>query len=878
MRAQISGMETAVRNAEDGISMLQTAEGALSETHAILQRMRELAVQAANDTLTSEDRSYIQLEVDQLKDQIDRIASTTQFNKKRLLDGSSAGIWSSSNLSTKAYFRGSLREIDQFGQKSAFEGNYKITIKASGLGQGETNKTDIFKIKHPTVVINVGVNEAAGAKAVAVDNLPAGSYTLKTMTSGTGGTVLTVPASTASGAYGIPDVVHEAELTPVSETSATTGTITISLADGGSKTIEIPKGTGTAGVVLKVDVLKAIKDAGLDGLSVFYDNDANPTKVKLTSTKGAITITSNLTTALPAATLTTFNTAAAAEKVIKLEDKTTATNGLLQTAATASYTENNASILFEVTAVNTTARTVTLKATSNVLTTDGVVKNYVNDNIVLAEDAWIDLSESLGLGKTAVNSTTAADGTNGAFQMKLNKDQTGIFSVGSKFVYNVTALGKNTATDKNVVVEITGEQNQDWPYKWGDGNVVNDQDGTTTGDSLKFGLDAEKVKSKDINFRNFYLNEENGTVYEGNIIMTTNDNEMAAGNTLVTFDAAYIGQIATDDTKLRDLDKFWNTSGVFMLNEPKTITISQGDGKNTSFTVYATDTMADLRAKFNDAIANGLGQAQFAVSNANDFVTFVSEKNKEDTGLESVAGTFIIRSLIAGDAGKLTLSGDEDLINAFSLNVVQTAKENTFTASVYDAHSGRIIANNVKVSGNRLIGVIHPNVDVEFDPMAGLKVEWNEKLRNFTLTSTSQPYETVLHMVDNSTIFQVGANEGEDVAIDIGDMTSSSLGVNRIVVTSRDVAARSIGILDTAINMVSAQRAKLGAYQNSLEYTVSNLTTTTTNLTAAESRIRDADMAKEMMELVKLQILNQSGTAMLAQANQLPQSVLSLLG
>ena len=77
---------------------------------------------------------------------------------------------------------------------------------------------------------------------------------------------------------------------------------------------------------------------------------------------------------------------------------------------------------------------------------------------------------------------------------------------------------------------------------------------------------------------------------------------------------------------------------------------------------------------------------------------------------------------------------------------------------------------------------------------------------------------------------------------------------------------------------MSAQRAKLGAYQNSLEYTVSNLTTTTTNLTAAESRIRDADMAREMMELVKLQILNQSGTAMLAQANQLPQSVLSLLG
>ncbi|MBR0045233.1 MAG: flagellin, partial [Synergistaceae bacterium] len=75
----------------------------------------------------------------------------------------------------------------------------------------------------------------------------------------------------------------------------------------------------------------------------------------------------------------------------------------------------------------------------------------------------------------------------------------------------------------------------------------------------------------------------------------------------------------------------------------------------------------------------------------------------------------------------------------------------------------------------------------------------------------------------------------------------------------------------------SRQRAKIGAYQNALEWTSENLSTTSTTLTAAESRIRDADMAKEMMEFVKLQILNQSGTSMLAQANQLPQQVLSLL-
>ncbi|SFE64947.1 flagellin [Thermoanaerobacter thermohydrosulfuricus] len=88
MRGQINGLNQAIRNAQDGISLIQTAEGALNETHAILQRMRELVVQAANDTNTSVDRENIQKEIEQLKAEIDRIASTTQFNTRTLLDGS----------------------------------------------------------------------------------------------------------------------------------------------------------------------------------------------------------------------------------------------------------------------------------------------------------------------------------------------------------------------------------------------------------------------------------------------------------------------------------------------------------------------------------------------------------------------------------------------------------------------------------------------------------------------------------------------------------------------------------------------------------------------------------------------------------------------
>ena len=91
MRAQIRGLDQASTNAEDGISMIQTAEGALTETHSILQRMRELSVQSSNDTNVSTDRAAIQAEMDELTKEVDRIANTTEFNTQKLLDGSFSG-------------------------------------------------------------------------------------------------------------------------------------------------------------------------------------------------------------------------------------------------------------------------------------------------------------------------------------------------------------------------------------------------------------------------------------------------------------------------------------------------------------------------------------------------------------------------------------------------------------------------------------------------------------------------------------------------------------------------------------------------------------------------------------------------------------------
>jgi flagellin len=129
-----------------------------------------------------------------------------------------------------------------------------------------------------------------------------------------------------------------------------------------------------------------------------------------------------------------------------------------------------------------------------------------------------------------------------------------------------------------------------------------------------------------------------------------------------------------------------------------------------------------------------------------------------------------------------------------------------------------------------------------------------------------------------SATLQVGANAGQIITFSISAMDTSglSLGTN-IAVDTNAAASTAISALDKAIKLVSSQRSNLGALENRLDHTINNLTTSSENLTSAESRIRDVDMAKEMSEETKDSILAQAAQAMLAQANQQPQQVLQLL-
>ena len=144
--------------------------------------------------------------------------------------------------------------------------------------------------------------------------------------------------------------------------------------------------------------------------------------------------------------------------------------------------------------------------------------------------------------------------------------------------------------------------------------------------------------------------------------------------------------------------------------------------------------------------------------------------------------------------------------------------------------------------------------------------------------SSTTDYNGVKPIGSTSAItVQIGPTSVETLSIAAAKMDSGSLGVSAITVASVSDANSAITKINDAINTVSTHRAKLGASQNRLEHTINNLKTTNENMTAAESRIRDTDMAKEMAAFTKNNILNQAAQSMLSQANQQPQGVLSLL-
>lgn len=325
--------------------------------------------------------------------------------------------------------------------------------------------------------------------------------------------------------------------------------------------------------------------------------------------------------------------------------------------------------------------------------------------------------------------------------------------------------------------------------------------------------------------------------------------------------------------------------------------------KNASTDPQSKNAAAELVVKkINEAIDAAGGKVAH-VTGYSDGTNLVIESGSKGTASNVDPGTAGVLNAMTGAAAtgtagtsvyngtSITAATDADMmINGTLLKVtvpvttngttsMDTLATNMETAikTAVDAYNtstgktagqeGYLSAVTVKAEADGRLSITSENGPITFADRTGKTAISDLGLSNAQTDASS----------NGGVTFQIGANKGQSITFGVNDMRSAALGVSGVDISTTAGASNAITSLDKAISSVSSERAKLGAVQNRLEHTINNLNTSSENLTAAESRVRDVDMAKEMMEQTKNNILAQAAQAMLAQANQQPQGVLQLL-
>jgi flagellin len=226
----------------------------------------------------------------------------------------------------------------------------------------------------------------------------------------------------------------------------------------------------------------------------------------------------------------------------------------------------------------------------------------------------------------------------------------------------------------------------------------------------------------------------------------------------------------------------------------------------------------------------------------------------------------------ADDAAGLAIS--EKLRGQIS-GISQAMRNTQDAVSLVQTAEGALHEVHSMLQRMRELAVQYKNGTLSSDDRMAIQSEVNQLQAEIDRIGDQVQFNGVdLLSAAGSITFQVGAMDGEVITVSTVSL-GAAVGGNAFALTP--TGASDIAEIDTAINNVSAQRAQFGGVQNRLDHTLANLATYHENLVASESRVRDADMAQEMVSFTKLQILQQAGTSMLAQANQVPQSVLTLL-
>lgn len=909
--SQIKGLNVAVRNAGDGIALAQTAEGALGSINDSLQRIRELAVQSANATNSDVDRDALQSEVDQLVAEISRTAEETDFNGRNLLDGSfSATFQVGANAGQTVDVSIAELTADKLGASDASGVSANGVDKALANGDLSINGVDI-KASQATDDTASTVNAAnSGISKVAAinresDKTGVTAYVNETVAVGTkmtasaaaddlvlNGVTIALSTSTDAGATRasvVESINAVSDQTGVVATDSGTdsGGVTLSAADG--RNIELSLGGGlTAANTGLADPSKnyvagytlvssdgAIEIDGGDGSGIGDINNSGLTAG--TYDKGVASATTSTNTKS-----TVVGTLDLATGGASITNTIVSTADTLTEAHSYSVTIDGAKTDFQLAAGMDSEDIISEMAFKiNASSTD--VTAYEEINAALTAGV---AGESITIGTETFTLATADAAGYSALADDINSRNFGADALDVSAAFDETT----SATTLNLTIRnfattgavVSVANNNDFTL----GGTALQAAGTFVSGELKYVSNTGKDVSVDVT-RDADATDE-----------LINDTFFSASADTALTQVSYSGPNNLEDGDL-------TISGV-------AISAAQSIDDKASATVASDGTTILSSSKQNSAIS--VAAAINKVSSETG-VTAEVESTKV-VGSTSTTPTADTTGFDVGDQAQLFINGidlgnvtladtgdgttiDQDKAKADALNIINAASGKTGVVAIdngssisLEAADGRNISiaiNNKSGNTDSSTGIgslmgLNSSIDGIGESIFG---DIDDAANVSAVTAEGLTYETTVGKVKltSASEFEIGVGTNGKAELEALGFQAGTFGggedgqfLKDIDISTFEGAQDAISAIDNAIGQVASQRADLGAIQNRLSSTVSNLQVTSENLNAANSRIQDADFAAETAELQRTNVLQQAGISVLAQANAAGQQVLSLLG
>lgn len=898
--SQIKGLNVAVRNAGDGIALAQTAEGALGSMNDSLQRIRELAVQSANATNSDVDRDALQAEVSQLVAEISRTADETDFNGRNLLDGSFAASFQvganagqTIDVSIAELTAEKLGASDQSGvsangvDAALANGDLSINgvdIKASQAGDdtastvnaansgiakvaainNQSDKTGVTAFVNETVAVGSKMTASAAA-----DDLTLNGVTIALSTS------TDAAASRASVVESINAVADQTGVT-ATDSGNDSGGVTLTAADG--RNIELALGGGLT--------------AANTGLADPADNYV--AGYTLVSNSGSIEIDGGDGSGIGDINNSGLNAGSYDKGVASA---TTSATDYSTTVGTMTGT----GALFNT--VNTTIAALGQDHTYTV-TVDGTATNYQLPTATLSNDAVAVMANAI-------------DGT--STDITAWEEYTG-----DVVVAGGAAAGDDFTIDGQTITLASN-------------NAAGFQDLADQINSIDFGADLEVTATYDGGHNGVIITTKNFAA--GGVALTATaagdftvgGSEPNTANTKITGELKYVSNSGKDvDVNLtRDVDGAGDgLLGATLVADGSTYSAPNGledgdlviEGIAIKAAVASSDTAsATIASDGTQILSSSKTTSALSVAAAINAVTAETGVTAEVEATKVVGSTSTTPTADAtgfetGDQAQLFINGvdlgnvtladtgdgttiDQDKAKADAINLINSASGKTGVTAVdngssisLEAADGRNISiaiNNKSGNAESTTGIgslmgLNSSIDGIGESVFGDATANPADVSNEGLT-----YETTVGKIKltSASEFEVnvgtnGKSELDSLGFQAGTFGGGEDGqfLKDIDISTVEGAAEALVAVDNAIGQVASQRADLGAIQNRMESTVSNLQVTSENLNAANSRIQDADFAAETAELQRTNVLQQAGISVLAQANAAGQQVLSLLG